>query len=110
MQRTKLLLVDDDRWLLESMASWLGDQGFEVALASTTTQARQKLKSDNFDICLTDVVLEGEDGFTLLKYCKKHHPDLPLLLMTGPRASSSIWSIGTGRFIRTAFIAPFWPA
>jgi DNA-binding NtrC family response regulator len=97
MQRTKLLLVDDDRWLLESMASWLGDQGFDVASASTVAQARQKLKSDSFDVCLTDVVLEGDDGFTLLKYCKKHHPDLPMLMMTGyagPDAGAEAVSAG----------------
>ena len=83
MPNTKLLLVDDDRWLLESMAAWLGGQGFEITTAGTVSQAKQKLKSDSFDICLTDVVLEGEDGFSLLKYCKKQFPDLPLVMMTG---------------------------
>lgn len=83
MASTKLLLVDDDRWLLESMAAWLGEQGLEVTTASTAAQARQKLKSDTFNLCLTDIVLEGDDGFSLLKFCKKHHPDLPIVMMTG---------------------------
>lgn len=83
MQLIKLLLVDDDRWLLESMASWLSEQGFEVTPASSAGQAKQKLKADSFDVCLTDIVLENEDGFSLLKYCRKQHPDVPVVMMTG---------------------------
>ncbi len=97
MQPTKLLLVDDDRWLLESMAGWLDEQGFEVTGASTVAQARQKLKSENFNACLIDIVLEGEDGFTLLKQCKKQYPDLPIIMMTGyagPDAGAEAVSLG----------------
>ncbi len=83
MQRTKLLLLDDDRWLLDSMASWLAEQGFVVSSASTVAQAQQRLKSDAFDICLVDVVLEGEDGFAFLSWCKQHHRELPVVMMTG---------------------------
>ncbi len=83
MQRTKLLLVDDDRWLLESMAAWLTEQGMTVSTACTVSAARQRLKAEPFDLCLIDVVLEGEDGFALLGYCKKHHRDMPVLMMTG---------------------------
>ncbi len=97
MPFTKLLVVDDDRWLLESMAAWLGDQKFEVTTASSVAQARQKLKTDRFDVCLTDVMLEGEDGFALLKFCKKHHSDLPMVMMTGyagPDAGAEAVSAG----------------
>ncbi len=83
MQRTRLLLLDDDRWLLESMASWLAEQGFVVTTASTVAQARQRLKSDTFDVCLVDVILEGEEGFALLNWCKQNHPELPVIMMTG---------------------------
>ncbi len=83
MRLIKLLLVDDDRWLLESMASWLSDQGFEVTPTSSALQARQKLKAEPFDVCLTDIVLEGDDGFSLLKHCRKQHPDVPVVMMTG---------------------------
>ena len=83
MQRTRLLLLDDDRWLLESMAGWLAEQGFVVTTASTVAQARQRLKSDVFDVCLVDVILEGEEGFALLNWCKQNHPELPVIMMTG---------------------------
>ncbi len=83
MQRTKLLLLDDDRWLLESMAGWLSEQGFTVSCASTVAQARQLLKADSFDVCLADVVLENEDGFTFLGWCKQHHRETPVVMMTG---------------------------
>ena len=47
------------------------------------TQARQRLKADTFDVCLVDVVLEGEDGFAFLSWCKQHHRELPVVMMTG---------------------------
>lgn len=97
MQRLKILLVDDDRWLLESMAGWLADQGYAVTSAASFTQAKERLKSDRFDLCLSDVVLEGEDGFTLLNFCKKNAREMPVIMMTGyagPDAGVEAISLG----------------
>jgi DNA-binding NtrC family response regulator len=83
MSGNKLLLVDDDAWLLESMAQWLSDQGFRVATAKTIAQAQKQLQQNSFDLCLADVCLEREDGFNLLKWIRQHRPDLPVVMMTG---------------------------
>jgi DNA-binding NtrC family response regulator len=79
----RLLLVDDDRWLLDSMTSWLGDQGFNVTPARTVAEARQQLKAGVFDVGLFDINLDGEDGFQLLAWSRRHVPDLPVILISG---------------------------
>lgn len=83
MQSHTLLLVDDDRWLLESMAGWLGEQGYEVQCVTTVAAAKRELEAAQYDVCLTDISLEGEDGFGLLAWCRKHASEMPVVMMTG---------------------------
>ena len=70
------------RWLLESMALWLADQGFKVSRPLRLISA-QAIGQSRFDLCLADVCLEGEDGLGLLKWIQRHRSELPVLLMTG---------------------------
>ncbi len=80
---TRLLLVDDDRWLAESMADWLKGEGFEVFTATTINDAKTLLKKQVLDLALCDVRLGDEDGFDFLKAARKQKPDLPIVMMTG---------------------------
>ena len=79
----RLLIVDDDRWLLDSMIDWLGGQGFAVTGATSTSVAKQQLKASQYDVALLDVNLDGEDGFELLSWCRKNVPDLPVVMISG---------------------------
>jgi DNA-binding NtrC family response regulator len=93
----RLLVVDDDRWLLDSMVAWLGDQGFTVSAACKIAQAKQHLRSAQFDVALLDVNLEGEDGFELLAWCRKNTPELPVVMFSGyagPDAGTEAISAG----------------
>ncbi len=96
----KLLLLDDDQWLLESMSSWLSDQEFDVTPVGTIQSAKAALSAGLFDVCLADICLEGnDDGFTLLKWCRRQVPDLPVILMTGyAGADSAVEAVGAGAF------------
>ncbi|MBX3423014.1 MAG: sigma-54-dependent Fis family transcriptional regulator [Pirellulaceae bacterium] len=83
MASERLLLVDDDNWLLESMSQWLTEQGYRVTTARTVAQARKLAGQAAFDVCLADICLEGEDGFGLLQWSRQHQPELPVVMMTG---------------------------
>lgn len=83
MKSRKILLVDDDHWLLESMAEWLTEQNYQVTSVGSAQAAKAAVADIEFDVCLADVCLEGPDGFELLKWCKKKVAELPVLLMTG---------------------------
>jgi len=57
-----LLLVDDDRHVLESMADWLRDQGLTVDTSSGYTDALEKLRQKAYQMLLVDVRLQDGDG------------------------------------------------
>ncbi len=79
----RLLIVDDDRWLLDSMIDWLGGQGF--AVTGTTGARRRETATEGFTVRrgLAGCNLDGEDGFELLAWCRKHVPDLPVVMISG---------------------------
>jgi DNA-binding NtrC family response regulator len=80
---TRLLIVDDDQHLLQSMGQWLDSQGFFVQVASNVSEAKTRLESDSFDVALIDLRLGDEDGFDLLAFCKANVPNMLPILMTG---------------------------
>lgn len=83
MSGEKLLLVDDDSWLLESMGQWLVEQDYRVSTARTIKQAQGQIQSERFDLCLVDVCLDREEGFDLLRWIRKQHTEIPVVMMTG---------------------------
>lgn len=83
MNSNTILLVDDDRHLLESMALWLRQQGLVVETAATCREAIAHVREREFDIVLSDIRLDDGDGFDLLAFCRKHRPDQTVILLTG---------------------------
>lgn len=80
---TRLLIVDDDQHLLQSMGQWLESQDFAIQVASNIKEAKDRLKNDTFDAALIDLRLGNEDGFDLLEFCKTSVPQMVSILMTG---------------------------
>src|SRR6056297_3489793 len=78
-----ILLVDDDRYLAESMAQWLRDLSYEVETADSLGQAKQWLHRRHFDLVMTDLRLGDEDGFDLIHHTRRHHSDSSVLVITG---------------------------
>ena len=78
-----ILLVDDDRHLLESMSLWLRDQGYGVETATNCEGAIQLLQRGAYDIAIVDIRLGDKDGFEILEYCRAHLPKLAVILVTG---------------------------
>jgi DNA-binding NtrC family response regulator len=95
-----VLLVDDDRHLLESMGSWLAsEQNYQVSLAQTSAEALNLLNERDIDLALIDLRLGHEDGLQLLAETRKHHPEVTPLLMTGyATIDTGIEAIRAGAF------------
>ncbi len=81
--KTRLLIADDDQWLLESMAEWLVSEGYLVQTAQSIEQTMKLLAKEPFDLLLCDVRFDDGDGIALLKKVRKRFPQLPVLMMTG---------------------------
>jgi len=87
MKRGSLLLVDDDRLILDSMSEWLREQGYDTATAPSREQALRQLQERTFELVLADIRLADGDGFDVLAYCRQHCPQTTVILMTGTRRS-----------------------
>lgn len=79
----KILLVEDDLTLSKMLATWLGKQGYAVAVVSTVRQARKALEEDDVDLVLSDLRLPDADGTELLDWMKREQHLCPLIIMTG---------------------------
>jgi CheY-like chemotaxis protein len=80
-----VLIVDDDRDVLEVMASILAEAGFDVAQAPGGMEAMSTIiAGKGFDLLLTDVRMPGSfDGFTLARAARRHLPDLAVIYVSG---------------------------
>ena len=82
-QQGTILLVDDDRQVLASMADWLCEQGYQTDTASTLAEATAAVNRKTYDLFLVDIRLGAEDGFDLLAYCRKNCPNATVIMITG---------------------------
>jgi DNA-binding NtrC family response regulator len=100
MKRGTLLLVDDDRHVLASMADWLRDQGYEVDTAMTCPEAVAAIARKSYELVLADIRLgDGGDGFDLLAHCRKNRPETTVIMITGyGTVDSAIEAIRAGAF------------
>jgi DNA-binding NtrC family response regulator len=81
--KSSLLLVDDDRRVLESMADWLRSQGYDLDTAAKYADALECLRRKQYALVLADVRLGDGDGFDLLEQCRRNWPGTQVILLTG---------------------------
>jgi DNA-binding NtrC family response regulator len=81
-KRHKILVVDDDSKMCELLSDVLAGEGFSVTTSGNSTKGLKILEGKEFDLILTDLMMEGKDGLDLLKEAKKVAPETPVVLMT----------------------------
>jgi DNA-binding NtrC family response regulator len=98
-QQATLLLVDDDRHVLGSMADWLGEQGYPTDTAASLGEALAAVNRKPYDIVLADIRLGNDDGFDLLAHCRRIRPETTVIMITGyGSVESAVEAIRQGAF------------
>ena len=98
-QRGSLLLVDDDRHLLTSMAEWLREQGYATDTAGNVAEAVAAIDRKTYQLVLVDVRLGEDDGFDVLAHCRQRQPDAAVIMITGyGTVESAVEAIRLGAF------------
>ena len=85
MTSPRVLVVDDDPDILEYVASFLEDSGYEVDVAARASAAMECLDRERPDAMLLDVLLPGRSGLKLLTTLRRDpkYADLPVIVVTG---------------------------
>jgi heterodisulfide reductase subunit A2 len=78
----RILVVDDEHIVRDSLKEWLDEEGFFVDMAESGAMALEKLSKKTFHLMLTDIKMPAMDGVELLKKAKEGFPDLCVLMMT----------------------------
>ncbi len=82
MAQTRILVVDDEMVIRESLAGWLRRDGYDVGTVASGEEAIDLLKKKGFDILLLDIQLDGMSGMELLAYVKEEYPDIDVVMIT----------------------------
>jgi DNA-binding NtrC family response regulator len=77
------LVVDDDDSMLSTVARLLRHLDFEVTAAADGAAAIRHIVSTRFDIVISALSMQGEDGFEILKAARKQQPQTPVIILTG---------------------------
>ncbi|MCX7702862.1 MAG: sigma-54 dependent transcriptional regulator [Planctomycetota bacterium] len=80
--RPKVLVVDDERSLLEMLEIMLSSHGFDVLTAQDAANALHILNAEKPGVVVEDIRMPGMDGLMLLKHIKEKNPFLPVIIIT----------------------------
>lgn len=83
MDAPSILLVDDEKNILQSLSGLLKDEGFEVFTAGNGYDALKIIEAESPDLVLLDIWLPGMDGLTVLQEIKKQFQTIPVIMITG---------------------------
>ncbi len=95
----RILVVDDDPLIRNMLSEILSPKGYQIDLSEGSGDALEKLIDFKYQLLLLDANLPGISGFELLKYCKKHHPNMEIIMITGnPELDDAISTVKDGAF------------
>lgn len=83
MKKYNLLLVDDDPFILEGIGEDLERKGYQVTRAASGDEAVELLGEANFDLVITDLVMERTDGIKVLQKTKELDSNTMVIILTG---------------------------
>jgi two-component system response regulator AtoC len=81
-KKIKILVVDDETIMRESLHDWFSDIGHDVSTAENTEVALKIIKDEKPDVAVIDLVLPGSGGLDLLTKAKQIQPDLQVIIIT----------------------------
>ena len=79
----RVLLVDDEKDFIDTLASRLEVRGLKVNSATGGREALQQLEDKEFDVIVLDLAMPGMDGLETLKRIKEMDPDAEIIMLSG---------------------------
>jgi two-component system, NtrC family, response regulator AtoC len=80
--KARILIVDDEEIVRESLSGWLEQDGYHVETAADGPTGLEKVRSGPWSILLVDLKMPGMDGLQVLEAARKLQPDLSVVMIT----------------------------
>ncbi len=106
MPKNKILLLEDDINLSETIEEFLCDEDYEVICVYDGISAEEKIYEQKFDLLLLDVNVPGLDGFELLRKIRKEGNETPAIFITSLNSTDDLsngYESGCDDYIRKPF-------
>lgn len=98
-KKIKVLIVDDEVILRDSLRDWLSDAGYEVITAGNTEEALDLLPREKPGVAVIDLILPGADGLELLRKAKQILPEVQVIIITAySSVNTAITAIKEGAY------------
>ena len=95
----RVLVVDDEKSIRNTMSEFLRIDGHEVWTAEDADAAGALMQAHSFDVVVTDIILPRVSGVTLLQRIKEQAPDVQVILMTGePTVDTAVEAVRAGAY------------
>jgi CheY-like chemotaxis protein len=103
-----ILIIDDNKDILLALSAGLRChlRGCSIVTALDGAQGMNIVESAQIDLIVTDLAMPVMNGCLFIEYAKKHHPSIPVCVMTGgcsPQIEERLRSLGVGRWIVKPF-------
>jgi putative nucleotidyltransferase with HDIG domain len=83
IERPRVLVVDDEKFIRDILADFLGMEGYMVRTAEDGSAAMQELSRASYDLVISDLKMPKMGGLDLLRHVSHVHPDTITVIMTG---------------------------
>jgi len=87
--KVKILIVDDEMGILDTLQILFRSEGFQVAVANSGREALDALSKERPDLVLSDIRMPGAGGLEVLSKARELDPELPVILMTAQASLQS---------------------
>ena len=95
----KVLIVDDERAILDTVEILLRGEGFDASVAQSGREALERFDEVSPDVVLTDIRMPGVTGLDLLEAVRQRDPEVPVILMTAQASlQSAVKAVNQGAF------------
>ncbi len=106
MSAKRILIVEDEEDLLQTLSHNLKYEGYEVLTARTGTEGLKLALKQKPDAVMLDIMLPEKDGFTVLKELRQRHREIPVLVMTARNFEADVlkgFDLGADDYVTKPF-------
>lgn len=78
-----ILIIDDEPLMQDMLFQMLNQESWQVTVAKTSTSAMELIKTQDFDLIITDIIMPDVEGFEIIMFLTEEKPDIPIIAISG---------------------------